>query len=371
MSYLRFPLIAVFSSLFLLSGCSMFGGDKAPVYKSAERTKQLEIPPDLVRPELDETYVLPGDTSASARELEAQDKTEAVAAAAAGTAAVEVLPEYTDLRLEHDGPMTWLVAKATPEQLWPSLENFWQSQGLSLKKSDPKRGTMETEWAERRLGVEKGGLAGYFEQYDFLDKFRDSGLRDKFLMRLAPEGEDETAIFVSHRGAEEIPVSENEFRWVSRPSDPHLVAELVTSLMVYMGESEEKAAEKVGKEVKRLPRSEIVEYEEGPALRITGDEAYVWRRMGMVLDSSGLVVDDTDRKKGVFYITYLGDRAERGFLNKLFGTAEGPLDYEEEYQIRLKPVEDYFYATAHDKEGKRLTSDNAREALVLIKDAFN
>jgi outer membrane protein assembly factor BamC len=368
---MRLPLIAVLFVLLSLSGCSMFGGkDKGPVYKSAERTKQLEIPPDLVRPETDDTYVLPGDTATSARELEQADET-ATAAAAATATAVAVLPEYTGMRLEHDGPLTWLVVEATPEQLWPGLQSFWETQGLTLKKADPKLGTMETDWAERRMGVEKGGLAGYFERYDILDSLRDSGLRDKFLIRLAPQGENETAVFFTHRGAEEIPVGESDFRWISRPSDPHLVAELVTSLMVYMGESKEKATEMVGQEVKRLPRSEVVDYEDGPALRITGEADYVWRRLGMVLDSSGLVVDDTDKKKGIYYITYLGDRAERGFLNKLFGTAEGPLDYEEEYQIRLKQVEDYFYATAHDKEGQRLTSKNAREALTLIKDAFN
>jgi len=368
---MHFLLVAVLFVLVPLSGCSTFGKSDQPVYKSAERTKQLEMPPDLVKPDLDDTYVLPDDSSASARELAEKDETATAVAATTAAATVDVLPEYTDMRLEHDGPLTWLVASATPEELWPYLQRFWESQGLTLKRSDPRLGTMETEWAERRMGVETTGLAGYFEEYTFLDKMRDSGLRDKFLIRLAPEGESETAIFVTHRGAEEIPVGETDYRWVSRPSDPHLVAELVTSLMVYMGETEEKAAEKVAKEVKRLPRSEVVTYEDGPALKISGEEAYVWRRMGMVLDSSGLVVDDQNRKKGVFYITYLGDRAERGFMNKLFGTGEGPLDYEEQYQIRLKQVDEYFYATAHDKDGKRLTSDNAREALVLIKDTFN
>jgi hypothetical protein len=34
-------------------------------------------------------------------------------------------------------------------------------------------------------------------------------------------------------------------------------------------------------------------------------------------------------------------------------------------------VDDVSYATVHDKDGKRLTKDKAREALELISQAFN
>jgi outer membrane protein assembly factor BamC len=346
------------------------GKSDEPAYKSASTTKQLEVPPDLSRPEMDETYILPDDQRASAKKMEVEEATQTTEVQA-GSAPVEVLPQYPDMRIETDGAISWLVVKATPEQLWPSLIKFWQAQGLTLKRSEPQLGTMETDWAERNLGVKEGGLKGLFNQSGFLSGIQDSGLRDKFFLRLSREDEGETAIFITHRGAEQVPVSDTQFRWVSRPDDPYLVAETALRIMVFLGEKEDKATQMVQERVDKLPMSELVDYEDGPALRITGEEQYIWRRMGNVLDNSGLMVDDQDRKRGIYYITYLGDRAERGFMSKIFGGSDGPLDYETEYQIRLKREGDVTYATAHDKDGKRLTGKKSREALELIGSAFN
>jgi outer membrane protein assembly factor BamC len=363
----RLLVLAALPPLFIVSGCSMFQGKgDEPAYKSASTTKELEVPPGLSRPEMDEAFVLPQDQRVSAKAMESEE-----AGKPAEVAAVEeVLPEYPDMRIEHDGPDSWLVVKATPEELWPRLKKFWSSQGLTLKRADPKLGIMETEWAERNLGVKEGGLKALFAQSGFLSGVQDSGLRDKFYLRLARD-EGETDIFLSHRGAEEVPINDVETRWVSRPSEPFLVAETAVSLMVYLGAKEETAKQMVQERVDQLPRSEIVDYEGGPALKISGDEKYIWSRLGNVLDSSGLMVDDQDRSKGIYYITYLGDKAEQGFMGKIFGVSSGPLEYETEYQVRLTRVEDMSYATIHDKDGKRLARKKAREALELISQAFN
>jgi outer membrane protein assembly factor BamC len=371
MRFYRLSVLTALLPLFTLAGCSMFKGKSdEPAYKSASTTKQLEVPPDLTRPEMDDTYILPGDERASAKALEEEESSQA-AEGAQGAAPVEVLPEYPDMRIETDGAISWLVVKATPEELWPALNKFWAAQGLALKRSDPQLGIMETEWAERNLGVKEGGLKSLFAQSGFLAGIQDSGLRDKFFLRLSREEEGETAIFLTHKGAEQVPVSDTQFRWVSRPDDPHLIAETALSLMVFLGEKEEKATQMVKERVEKLPMSELVDYQDGPALRITGEEQYIWRRMGNVLDNSGLMVDDQDRKRGIYYITYLGDRAERGFMSKIFGSSDGPLEYEEEYQIRLVREGEVTYATAHDKDGKRLTGKRSREALELIGGAFN
>jgi len=373
MRFYRLTVVAALLPLFALAGCSMFKGKSdQPAYKSAITTKQLEVPPDLTRPEMDETYILPDDQRVSARSMEAEEASQNQEVTTSDMATVDVMPEYPDMRIETDGAISWLVVKASPEQLWPALNKFWPAQGLTLKRSDPQLGIMETEWAERNLGVKEGGLKGLFEQTGgFLSGIQDSGLRDKFFLRLSREEGGETAIFLTHKGAEQIPVSETQFKWVSRPDDPHLIAETALRLMVFLGEKEEKATEMVQERVDKLPMSELVDYEEGPALRITGEEQYIWRRMGNVLDNSGLMVDDQDRKRGIYYITYLGDNAERGFLSKVFGMTDGPLEYEAEYQIHLKREGDVTYATAHDKEGKRLTGKKSREALELIGGAFN
>jgi outer membrane protein assembly factor BamC len=362
----RFVIAAVVP-LFVLSGCSYIKGKDEPDYKSASTTSVLEVPPDLTSPNRDETYVLPQDERVSARATE-----QAVDPATAAAATVAVLPDHPDMRLEHDGPMSWLVVSATPEELWPRLEKFWPGQGLVLKKSNPQLGTMETDWAERNLNVEEGSLQNLFSTAGgIFSKITDSGMRDKFLLRMTEEAE-ETNIFITHRGAEEIPISDVETRWISRPNDLHLESQILVQLMVYLGEEEKVAEQMVAATGSKPPVSQVVEYDNGPALKIEGEERYIWRRMGNVLDHSGLVVDDQDRKRGIYYVTYLGDGAEKGFLTSIFGVgSSGPLDLEEQYQIRLLRDGDYTYATAHDKEGKRLVKEGAQGALELISEHFN
>ncbi len=363
-------VIAASMSLFVLSGCSYIKGKDEPDYKSASTTSVLEVPPDLTSPNREETYVLPQDERVSARATE-QEADPAAVAAATGTA-VAVLPEHPDMRLDHDGPMSWLVVSATPEELWPRLETFWPSQGLVLKKSNPQLGTMETDWAERNLDVEGGSLKDLFTSAGgLLSKITDTGLRDKFLLRMTEEAE-ETNIFVTHRGAEEIPINDTQTRWISRPNDLHLESQMLVQLMVYLGEEEKAAEQMVAATGTKPPVSQVVEYDNGPALKIEGEERYIWRRMGNVLDHSGLVVDDQDRKRGIYYVTYLGDGAQKGFLAGIFGVGNsGPLDLEEQYQIRLLRDGDHTYATAHDKEGKRLVKEGAQGALKLISEHFN
>ena len=360
--------------ILLLSGCSLFGGGKdEPAYKSADSTALLELPPDLSPPQADDAYLLPEDRSVSARALGAQG------AVAGGHKAPppeqEVLPDFRDMKLERDGGVLWLRVKATPEQLWGRIRQFIEAQGLRIRRQEPRKGVIETHWAERRLGVEEGGIRGMFEKgTGFLGAIKDSGLRDKFIFRLHDDGDGYTAIFVTHRGAEEVP-QESTTVWQSRPSDPALEAEMLTDLMLFLGDRKNGATVKAegkaaAEAIQAVPPATLADYDGGPALRVQGDFDSVWRRLGVFLDRSGLVVDDEDRAKGIYYVTFLGKEKDQGFFSRLFGKS-GPLTFEEQYQVHVQRGDNgAIYITLHDKEGRRLTSDKSREALDIIREQF-
>jgi len=356
----------------LLGGCSWFGGGKdEPAYRSADSTALLEVPPDLSAPNADTSYVLPEERSVSARKLEGG---QTAGATGVPSPKEEVLPDFEDMKLERDGSVMWLRVKARPEQLWGRIKQFVEAQGLRIRRQEPQKGLIETHWAERRLGVEEGGIRGMFEKASgFLDTVKDSGLRDKFIFRLHDDGDGYTAIFVTHRGAEEVP-QESTTVWQSRPSDPALEAEMLTDLMLFLGNrgAAEQAKQDLaaGKAVQVAPEARIVDFQGQAALRVQSDYDHAWRRLGVLLDRSGLIVDDQDRNKGIYYVTFLGKEENQGFFSRLFGKS-GPLTFEEQYQVHVQKGDDgAIYVTLHDKEGRRLTGDKAREALEIIREQF-
>ncbi|MBA2484340.1 MAG: hypothetical protein H0V39_07960, partial [Nitrosomonas sp.] len=56
------PCIVLAASLFL-SGCNLFSEHKTIDYKSAGKLPPLDVPPDLIAPNVDERYVIPGTSS--------------------------------------------------------------------------------------------------------------------------------------------------------------------------------------------------------------------------------------------------------------------------------------------------------------------
>src|SRR5690349_11017490 len=96
-----------------LAGCETmtFSLGKKIDYKSATSAPALEIPPDLTTPAYDDRYA-------------AQTASAAAAARASGKP-TEVLPINGDARLARAGSERWLVVKATPDQAFSAMRDFW------------------------------------------------------------------------------------------------------------------------------------------------------------------------------------------------------------------------------------------------------
>jgi outer membrane protein assembly factor BamC len=153
----RAAIIAAVGAAFL-AGCETTTSlGKKIDYKSAGSVPALEVPPDLTTPTYDDRYQV---TTASG-----------VAAARAVGRTSEVLPVSADARLARSGSQRWLVVKATQDEAWTILRDFWTKNGFG-GPSSPTLGIMETGWAENRADVPK----------DFLQKFTSiHKLRQRYL----------------------------------------------------------------------------------------------------------------------------------------------------------------------------------------------
>jgi outer membrane protein assembly factor BamC len=165
----RAAIIAAVGAAFL-AGCetmTMSLGKKID-YKSAGSVPALEVPPDLTTPTYDDRYQV---TTASG-----------VAAARAVGRTSEVLPVSADARLARSGSQRWLVVKATQDEAWTILRDFWTKNGFVIAIEQPALGIMETDWAENRADVPKDFLQRFTSKY--ISFGNDTYKRDKFRSRI-------------------------------------------------------------------------------------------------------------------------------------------------------------------------------------------
>ena len=311
---MRFLAYLVIASI-ALSGCEMLESKKID-YKSARKLSTLEVPPDLTAPTADNRYAIP-DAEGGSATLSAFNQGRKDTPAGAQT----LLPSQDKTRIERAGSQRWLVVKATPQEVWPVIKDFWQETGFIVNVESPTTGVMETDWAENRAKIPQDGVRKLLGKV--IDSLYSTSERDKFRTRIE-QGTDGTEIYISHRGMVEVYTSQREDRtsWQPRPSEPELEAEMLRRLMLRFGVENAKAqtllAQKETPEQARVLKNSAI-----PTLEMDEGFDRAWRRVGLALDRIGFAVEDRDRTKGIYYVRYIDPQLDNdskrddGFLSKL------------------------------------------------------
>jgi outer membrane protein assembly factor BamC len=358
-------------SVFLLSlgACKTISTDKKIDYKSTRTIPPLDVPPDLSSPPSDEAQAdlqaVPGGTTTYSSYVAGRDD------ASAKPAGPTFLGKYDNIELVSAGNQRWLMVEAEPEKLWPSVREFFLSNGLLISRENPETGTIETEWAENRANV---GTKLQRVLFKTIGSLYSTGTRDKFRVRLERGAKPGTSeIFLSLRGMREIVTdpggaSPVETLWEPSPPDPLLESEMLRLLMTHLGVSTERA-KKLLAEGRAPERASLNSSADGRlALNLRDSMSRAWRRVGLSLDRIGLTVEDRDRSKGVYYVRDAGEEAghkKRGFFSRLFRRKkEDPVD--PEYQVSLKSTETGTDVVILDQVGAPLNAKQEKRILSLL-----
>jgi outer membrane protein assembly factor BamC len=363
----RAAIIAAVGAAFL-AGCETTTSlGKKIDYKSAGSVPALEVPPDLTTPTYDDRYQV---TTASG-----------VAAARAVGRTSELLPVSADARLARSGSQRWLVVKATQDEAWTILRDFWTKNGFVIAIEQPALGIMETDWAENRADVPKDFLQKFTSKY--ISFGNDTYKRDKFRSRIERGTEPGTVeIYISHRGAAQLPSktsggSPEDWNWQILPPNPELEAEFLERLMLAFGTPAPKAAEAVAAMSNAPDRARIEKGGNGLS-QLVVDDAFdrAWRRVGLALDRTGFTVVDRDRSKGLYYVRYsnpdLTKKKEEGWmadtLNKLQFWKTEKTEKPEQYRVVVTQADPRSLVTVQDPAGAVDSSANGERILALLKD---
>lgn len=354
-------------------------------YKSASKapSKTLEIPPNLTQLQRDNRYAInENNRGVATASGYSQQQQGSGAAAATGGAQVVAPAVASDMRVERDGNQRWLVAKKSPEVLWPQIKDFWQESGFLINVEMPDVGVLETDWAEKRLNVPQGTIRGFLAKT--LDTAYDSALRDKFRTRLERAPDGSTEIYISHRGAEEVftgttsTSGPQSTMWVGRPADPELEAQMLSKLMVRLGAEEVRAKSVVANASPVQVRSRLVKAESGAYVENNEGFDRAWRRVGLALDRVGFTVEDRDRSQGVYFVRYVDQdkeakaraESEKGFISKLFswGSSKDDPKSAQRYRISVKETTGVSRVQVLDAEGRPDNSATAGRILALLNE---
>lgn len=299
-----------------LSGCDSIPFiDNTPDYKTAGRSRPLEVPPDLTSISASDTYSVPGGATTYSSYSQGQGSV---------LEQERILPTSDNVKMERAGSQRWLVVNAPPEKVWPVIREFWNELGFAVRVENPETGVMETEWVDPS-SITKDDKGNYLDKFQgWLDKLNTLQTRQKFRTRIDRGENNATEIYMSHRsvadvaddGKERVRTTagtyETGYRLKGKPTQAEearanaedIDAELLRRLMVRLGVPEQKSKEVVAS-VNNEVRATIERSPDGTlhlALNDQFDRA--WRRVGLALDRVGFVVEDRDRSRGLYYVRY-------------------------------------------------------------------
>lgn len=354
-------LILFALSVGLLGACSSISVEQKKIdYKSAGKAPSLDVPPDLTSANQDDRFAVPDISTRSTATYSVYNKERAAGSQREGA---NLLPELSNARVDRAGSQRWLVVKASPDQVWPVVREFWQENGFIIKIENPEAGIMETDWAENRAKIQQDIIRDVLGKV--LDSLYSTSERDKFRTRLEPSKETGfTEIYVSHRGMYEVIKGGdggNTTVWEPRPADPELEAEFLRRLMVRFGveDSRAKAQFAGGTTQERAKLTRPGDGGGSLALYDTFDRA--WRRVGLALDRVGFTVVDRDRSQGIYFVRYIDpeidneSKEKKGFFSKLvFWRGSDKKPSQEQYQVQVA-------AAGEGSQVKILTKDGATD----------
>ncbi|HQS03123.1 MAG: hypothetical protein B7Y07_08995 [Halothiobacillus sp. 24-54-40] len=286
-----------------LSGCSNipFISSNQPVNRAAT----LDVPPAFTPPSPQAALAVPAIASAKAAE------------AAARQGGSGVLVTGTGVKVMGGPESRYLAVNATPDTVWPKLQDFLQDEGYNVKKIEPGVGMMETDWTGSQSADQNG-----FNLMSFLKIAKDTFFKpdhiEKVRIRIENgETPNQTLVFVTSQkmalSGEKAYFpgdSESSFKYTDAKPDATLSSALLARLTAYLsGKTEAESRAMMASSF--APRSQLMFNQDKDERYLVVSQAYplVWNRLGLALDRLGFDPVKNNQKEGLIEVTHAHPQA--------------------------------------------------------------
>ena len=256
----------IFAMLMLLLSITSCANER-PVYHGAEYYKNLEVPPDLTEPDTAGQLRVPDPTEEALQRFRDNNKLETV-----------ITPKFDGVRVVNYAGNSWIEVDNSVEHVWPRLLEFWQAEGFELAEERPLLGYMSTEWV-KSLEQETGYFRSMFQGFE-------PDQKDRFRVRLERFADGtKTRLYISHARIEKVVRGEyeDEYIWVSRPSDLEAEREIISRMALFAGLTKPQIAQLLEN---YQPYASLIKIDSTntTAFIMKGSMDFVWRRTVRALD---------------------------------------------------------------------------------------
>lgn len=284
-------LIGGLAGLIVLSGCSTNSiQPKGRLdYLQASSVNPLELPPDLVGRS--------GNVDSNNRTTQMlSDYQKQVNNR--NNLSNRVLVSSDAVRIERSGETRWIATTLPAEYVWSRSVQLFQEVGLPIEIQNPEAGILESGWAENRADVPDSWIRQLLKST--MDSVFSSPTRDKFRIRLERGSKGEVLVYVTHYGMkDQTSGRDNEFhKWVDRPRDSELEAEMISRLAAKLGVANPK-------EVKNA--NSMVMDETSNGVVINRPLESVWVQVGNVLDDGATFKIESQNSRDHSYMVLQRD----------------------------------------------------------------
>ncbi|HIU73747.1 MAG TPA: outer membrane protein assembly factor BamC [Candidatus Aphodousia faecipullorum] len=372
-----------------LSACSSLSdtfSQETIQYETSDSRAPLEIPPDMNSVPMSDRYSVPTrPQTVWASQQQAEQNAEQGNSAPVS----QVLPVGEVAQIMREGNNRWIHVNLPPEQVWPIVQDFWNTVGLTLARQDASVGVMETNWAENRAKLPQDIIRATLGKV--IDMVYSTGERDQYRARLERSETGGTDIYVTHRSMVEVVKNisgDNDTTvWQPGPTDPEMEAEMITRLSQRINAEFDPHAVAASKQEHQKQVEELAAYQptesisqleqgaDGVATSIFIKEGFerAWRRVALAIDRMGFTVEDRDRSRGFFLVRYLDEqyeeeqRSQQGFWKNVF-SRDTPVEAPQ-YVIYLQPISET-ETRVHmlGPDGKADTTGVAPKILTLLSE---
>ena len=301
-------------------------------YYSNKSVTSLEVPPDLTSPRYENSFRISEYASnidsntinLTNKEIEQENKE-------------VILERNDDIKVMKHGDIRWLVIENEADLVWELSKQFLQDKGFSIKKSDKKIGILETDYLEKKPDIPSKSLG-------LIRSFFSSSIEgvsytlpsvDRFKIRIEPLDSKRVELYLSSNSMEEVVQGESTI-WQAKARDVSLEAEMLYSLMQFLGSDSAVAREKIinAKEEKKVTVNLGKALNQNTKLIFNTNLIETWDNMNWALGYLDIAIEDRDIKEKAFYIKAI-KKSEIGVMSRIFGSEAIAASF----QIQLKQID--------------------------------
>ncbi len=296
--------------------------DRSQDYEKSEQGKRLSVPAHLDAKVTEDSLKIPQVSDVgSARVGDFEVPRPEFFYAESGSDAVNLKRVEGEKQIIVDEGIT---------NVWVKLTEFWSFNNISLDKTDPRKGVMETQWIHNDA-KEFGFVDTWIKRLTFQEI--PGPTKDKLQVKLMPvpgQG-DRTSIVMRHVRFSETQDIQN-IDWANQARDVSFKSDMMFEMLRYLSKAtgERSAQSLVAFQDKRKGGTQLGRDSRGnPVLKIDAPIAKAWDLVDKAVDDADFDVGTRDATAGVFYMTYttstpFDKQEEMGFFEWLHSD-RGPI----------------------------------------------